>query len=152
MGVKRTPIFWTEGYDDTSDFVTCPRKYDWRCTIWSLPTEEFNRYMLVLVFQISNEKDTFHLKFNINFYSLLLNWKAHVNALMVAAMIYVFRNKKIIGANVTWVCNYKMIHERVKAVSLSYILKNKTKSEVWCKHSNNSVGHWNIKNKLTDIL
>lgn len=45
MGVKRTPIFWTEGYDDTSDFVTCPRKYDWRCTIWSLPTEEFNRYM-----------------------------------------------------------------------------------------------------------
>lgn len=44
MGVKRTPIFWAEGYEDTSNFVTYPRKYNWRGNIWSLLTEEFNRY------------------------------------------------------------------------------------------------------------
>lgn len=33
MGVKRTPIFWAEGYEDTSNFVTYPRKYNWRGNI-----------------------------------------------------------------------------------------------------------------------
>lgn len=33
MGVQRTPIFWAEGYEDTSNFVTYPRKYNWRGNI-----------------------------------------------------------------------------------------------------------------------
>lgn len=37
---------------------------------------------------------------------------------MVGARGYVFLNKKVVGASVTWVFNYKMIHERVTAVSL----------------------------------
>lgn len=62
MGVKRTPIFWAEGNEDTSNFVTYPKKYNWRGNIWSLLTEEFNRYTCkckLLNLKYSAKKNTF---------------------------------------------------------------------------------------------